>query len=928
MGQCREGFVRSRGCPRTQTRIRVSSTSEKNNEKYEKQKDIKFSKEKDPPRRGRVPFRKRGGGTSQGPPQGVLLEPIFSTKERWWLEAGDKPKRPQSLHKEEAIQDGNTEGRLPEPEAGRLGVDYRSEGRIFACPYCKGAQTVPAFLLGRDAVPVQKVTVRSQFSPPDFHEGNASFGNTMQNAGDQDNRLFGRFPGPRAKQGGTQVTHSFRVEHVEEGRVPEEPQEVQPGTKAGVPVPGFGLGHKESQSLSARRKEERFQGVGSPDIEESQHSLSAEVPRQSYLCMEGSSLGEAAYKTVPDVCNQGSEVRTSDSGRRSREGYQMVDSNSAGRSGIENASNIIVHDNRCLSLRLGRDTGPQISQWEVDSERSGTAHQSSGAVSSDEGGSSFCSQFEKQRCYSSLGQCHGRLLPVERGRNEVGSVKRANPRHFKLLQQAQSGPGTCLPTRHSKSRSRCAIQGDADKGMVPRSCGDEEDVPAPRYTGGRPFCLQQVSPGPEVLHSGQERQQGSGSQCSSASLAIQSDVRISSPSAYSPDFNQNEDVQGISNLGHTTLVQGNLAAGANPVVDTAASTTTSGTVDSTRPEHRQRPALPGEAQADSLVHLRESFQGQGADQTLAEFICGSWRGSTKTQYSYAWRTWSDWCAGGAVSRTEPSVGQFANFLWFLYRDRRMAWSSIRTHRAAVATIIDPLTQNPLSQHPMISRFMKAVYLARPPKGKVKPIWSVSEVLEELRSWGLAEALPRSRLTWRLTMLLALASARRASDLSLLHIDSNHLFRSTDSWRFHLAFGAKQDRPGHIPKDIVISKQQAAELCPLENLREYLRRTEEERQGSMQLLRTTVAPFRPAGRQTIRSWLSRVLELSNIQAPGGSTRAASATWAAAKAVPISTIMAAADWSSVKTMSRYYLRPLPQGAPASEHLSVQRAVLGDV
>ena len=122
------------GCPRTQTRIQVK--------KY-----IKFSKEKDPPRRGRVPFRKGGGVTSQGPPQGVLIEPLCSTKERWWLEAGDKPKRPQSLHKEEAIQDGNTEGRFPEPEAGRLGGDYRSEGRIFACPYCKRAQTIPAFLL-------------------------------------------------------------------------------------------------------------------------------------------------------------------------------------------------------------------------------------------------------------------------------------------------------------------------------------------------------------------------------------------------------------------------------------------------------------------------------------------------------------------------------------------------------------------------------------------------------------------------------------------------------------------------------------------------------------------------------------------------------------------------------------------------------------
>ena len=52
-------------------------------------------------------------------------------------------------------------------------------------------------------------------------------------------------------------------------------------------------------------------------------------------------------------------------------------------------------------------------------------------------------------------------------------------------------------------------------------------------------------------------------------------------------------------------------------------------------------------------------------------------------------------------------------------------------------------------------------------------------------------------------------------------------------------------------------------------------------------------------------------LAEIDAPEGSTRAASATWASARAVPISTIMAAADWSSVRTMARHYIRPLPQG-----------------
>ena len=78
---------------------------------------------------------------------------------------------------------------------------------------------------------------------------------------------------------------------------------------------------------------------------------------------------------------------------------------------------------------------------------------------------------------------------------------------------------------------------------------------------------------------------------------------------------------------------------------------------------------------------------------------------------------------------------------------------------------------------------------------------------------------------------------------------------------------------------------------------------------------------------MQSWLSKVLELAEIDAPGGSTRAASATWASARAVLTSTTMAAADWSSVKTMARHYIRPLPQGASATEHFSVQRAVLGD-
>ena len=71
--------------------------------------------------------------------------------------------------------------------------------------------------------------------------------------------------------------------------------------------------------------------------------------------------------------------------------------------------------------------------------------------------------------------------------------------------------------------------------------------------------------------------------------------------------------------------------------------------------------------------------------------------------------------------------------YFLFNKKSLAWSTIRLHRAAI-TDCGPF-KTPLSQHPMISRFMKAVYLARPPPRKVKPIWSLSSVLGDAADMG-------------------------------------------------------------------------------------------------------------------------------------------------------------------------------------------------
>ena len=90
------------------------------------------------------------------------------------------------------------------------------------------------------------------------------------------------------------------------------------------------------------------------------------------------------------------------------------------------------------------------------------------------------------------------------------------------------------------------------------------------------------------------------------------------------------------------MVQGGLAPGADPVICSTSPSPTSTPIDSERSKHRQRSSISEQTEADSLIHLRESFQGHGADQTLAEFICGSWKGSSQScsYFNYHGRGWA------------------------------------------------------------------------------------------------------------------------------------------------------------------------------------------------------------------------------------------------------------------------------------------------
>jgi len=315
-----------------------------------------------------------------------------------------------------------------------------------------------------------------------------------------------------------------------------------------------------------------------------------------------------------------------------------------------------------------------------------------------------------------------------------------------------------------------------------------------------------------------------------------------------------------------------------------------------------------------MATFRQAAARAGASPQVAAFLQRSFRPSSLATYSSAWRAWSQWCREQGLGDNSPSVSRLLQYLLHLF-DKGRVYGSLGVHRSAISSITGPGDSPALGAHPLISRFMRAAFLARPPAAlTLRPTWDVAEVLQHLMSWDAPQDLDLPLLSQKTVMLVALESMRRISDLCLLDISEGHMASSQNKIVFQLKFGLKQDRPNHSSPVVEFKASSVSQLCALAHLREYLDRVAPLR-SSTALFVTTTPPHKQAARHTIRAWVLRVLAGAGISHAAGSTRAAAASFAAASRTPLKSILRKGDWSRANTLFRHYVRHLP-------HSSLQR------
>lgn len=251
------------------------------------------------------------------------------------------------------------------------------------------------------------------------------------------------------------------------------------------------------------------------------------------------------------------------------------------------------------------------------------------------------------------------------------------------------------------------------------------------------------------------------------------------------------------------------------------------------------------------------------------------------------------------------------FLLHLYQGdghRGLGYSAINSARSALSTIIF-LDGRPIGQHPLVVRFLRAVFNERPALPRYSITWDVDLVLNYIRSLGPSKKMSLTLLSHKLTMLLVLLAGQRCQTVHLFDIRNMNL--SFSYVRFSVGDVLKTSGPGrHVAQVSYKAYAPDRRLCVVTALKWYLRRTLERRGNVKRLLITLRPPFKAVSRDTVRRWVRTCmanagLDLS-IFAPH-STRAASTSKAVTK-VPLLTICKTAGWAGDSVFTKYYNKPV--------------------
>ena len=152
-----------------------------------------------------------------------------------------------------------------------------------------------------------------------------------------------------------------------------------------------------------------------------------------------------------------------------------------------------------------------------------------------------------------------------------------------------------------------------------------------------------------------------------------------------------------------------------------------------------------------MAMVRAAVSGRSFSDEAVEAIAEARRPSTLEVYEGKWRVFAAWCSEEALTPTELSPPQLANFILWLFNVKGYAISTIKGYRSMIATTYR--------------------HLGRPDPGKDNDLYDLIASLERRRP-VVRSLVPRWNLPWVLKWL----SSERSSPSPWRRLEKSHSSR--------------------------------------------------------------------------------------------------------------------------------------------------------
>ena len=432
---------------------------------------------------------------------------------------------------------------------------------------------------------------------------------------------------------------------------------------------------------------------------------------------------------------------------------------------------------RRIKRRVGRSLKRAHCKGNLVSFRKQVAHKLPGTKSGLSGLKRVPRPLFKQHSPGSHRQHNSGFLYQQRRGGEVGLPVCPTVENLVLVHQETGNPqGTSHPGP-AESDSRQAIQTwpDHSNRMVPSPrSGQSYMLPVAQATS-RPVChqIQQETTTVCVTGSGPP---GMGSGCTqpvmgkSGSICLPTSSHLGQSGGEVAGLPMQQDHSDCPRVAQYALVLGS-SGNVHSDPSVSAQPARSG-ISTIQPDLAQELVKP---EPTCLAPRATAIKEQGFSEAVAARIEAPQRGSTRSVYEAKWTIFTKWCLSNQVDFRAPPLKAIADFLLYLFQDRKLQPGTIDGYRSAIADKLGNSTIN-VSKDENLTGLLDSFHRDRPKGRRGIPSWNLSLVLHQLTKAPFEPLKEASlkHLTFKTVFVLALGSGKRRSEIhAWLHKNIRH-----------------------------------------------------------------------------------------------------------------------------------------------------------